>query len=369
MSFSATLLVDAFLTLVAMGLYGFGAYRAVGLRRILVAPAYRSLAIWTGVVGFLVLPYGANLLLKEAGAGSAGGLYQAFFVAFSLAGALSVFFWIDRAIKLGLSLDFFHRDIAYWQKGARYLTWGVLTLLVVLFFVAGLGYVEPFVFAVAGYSVAVLAVSTWRARDDMLLDFLRWVALVILGAMAASEFSVLVGLNFLQLVPGYFFYRAGGALSGSTYHFELSSFFEAPRDYVYSVYTDPSMLAKITRSYRSAGEAEKKQDGTEVVKVEANVLGMKVPMTLKRRYFPPGGMQEEVISKSGNGATRFAFVPEGEGTTVSASVDIEPKGALTKLFGGLGARAAQRQFEDDFKAGKAYCEANKPGHASTRGKV
>jgi hypothetical protein len=120
------------------------------------------------------------------------------------------------------------------------------------------------------------------------------------------------------------------------------------------------MLTKITKSYRTAKLQGKDADGRDLVEITADVLGIKLTGIIKRKYVPPDGMEEEAITDTGVGATRFTFTPENGGTRVRYSLDFEPKGAFTKLLGGFGANRVRKQFERDGATGKAYCEANKP---------
>lgn len=358
MSFSVFTVFDVAFLLLAAVVWASGGYKAFASRNILVVPAYRRLANAAAYVGIPGSIYLLALAWRDLGIGGSELNSNIVLVSLLVFAPLALG-TVDRTVTVGLSFDFFHRDIAHWQRGGRVLCFVVIGTGFVALYVANITY--GWILMVAGFSylTLVLAVSVFRAREDMLLDFIRWlVALVILGT-AANTLYLLTGSNVLYLAQAYFFYLLGASIYGNTYHFELSSFFQAPSGFVYKTYTDIGMLTKITRSYRTV-TLHTESDGRDVVDFETQILGVKVDGTLRRRHIFPKGLEEEVMSKWGAGATSFTFVPEEDGTRVTAEVDFEPKGTLAKILGGFTTRAIRRQFEADLAVGKAYCEANKP---------
>lgn len=359
MSSSILLATDTAAIVLTVVLDLLAAYRAIISRRLVTTPVYRNWALLTAAWGVLALPYEANLLRVELGV-ALTSFENAYLVpAIGLAGAVVGLALLDRTIRVGLNGDFFHRDILYWQRGGRIVTWTIIAIGLVGWQILNFA-PAFFVASLAIYPLVVLAISTFRARDEVMLDYIRWFGLTVLAAVVATSVDFFTGSNFLQLFVGFFFYRAAGALSGSTFHMNLTFHFKAPRDFVYSVYTNPEMLTKITRSYTSSNVEGKLMDGSDVVNVTFQVLGANIPGRLVRKYTPPGGMEEEVTSGSGEGATRFRFLEELGGTRIDVSIDFEPRGIMTKFFGGLGARQARSQFERDFAVGRAYCESNMP---------
>ena len=363
MSSSLALAADVLAILIASALDLLAAYKAIRSRKLMTSPAYRSWAALTAAFGVLGIPYYVNLIRIEAGIGFAGNLDSLLAGVISLAGAAVGLALLDKTIKVSLDLDFFHRDILYWQKGGRLVAWVAIgtaavasQLLQLLNYSAGLIITLPLI----AYPIVVLALGTARARDDVMLDYIRWFGLFFVGAVVATTFDFFTGSNFLQILVGFFFYRAAGSLSGSTFHFEVTGIIEAPRDFVFSVYTNPEMMTRITKSYLSVALQRKDPDGRDFVKAETEILGRRLGFTVVRKYLPPDRIEEEAISNLGVGAARFSFVPENEGTRLNISVDFEPRGALTKLFGGFGARRVRSQFEQDYATGKKYCEANRP---------
>lgn len=363
MSSSLLTLADSGLVLVGLGIILFGTYRAFASLKVLTEPSYRSLAVWTGVLGIILIPVEVNYVRQELGlAGSVTSAYEILgpIPVLAYAGVIVVFALLDRTIHLGLDLDFFHRDIFLWQKGGRWVVWPVAFVSVTVYSFVSSYYGLLGLYLAIIYAVVVLGVSVSRAHESAILDYIKWLVVTLVGSLGATAVATFTGLNFLQILQGYFFYRVAGSLSGSTYHSDLAFHISAPRDYVYSVYTDPEMLTKITTSYTSAKVEEKLPDGGDVVSITFRALGMNIAGKLVRRYSPPSGMEEDVTTPSGDGATQFRFLEEDGGTKVTVSIDFEPKGALTKFFGGLGARQARGQLKRDFATGKAYCEANRP---------
>jgi ligand-binding SRPBCC domain-containing protein len=359
-SFNLGLAADVAILLVATGMYGLAAYKAYASLNVLRDSAYRSLAILTAAWSILAIPYVLNLFRLDLGISSLPSFVSQFLVVISLAGAFVGFALLDRGIKVGLNLDFFHRDALLWQRGGRAVAWPVIVALVVAFFVFNYAQLLPIAAVLIAYPIAVVLTSTLRARSDAILDFVRWFGVSFATAAVATTVAAFIGYNFLQIFAAFFFYRAAGSLSGSTFHMEFSSLFDAPRDFVYSVYTNPDMLTKITKSYRTAKLQGKDAEGRDVVEITADVLGTELTGIIKRKYIPPDGMEEEAITDTGVGATRFTFTPENGDTRVRFSLDFEPRGALTKLLGGFGANRVRKQFERDGATGKAYCEANRP---------
>jgi hypothetical protein len=232
-SFSPGLAADVALLLVATGMYGLAAYKAYNSLIVLRDPAYRSLAILAAAWCILAIPYQLNLFRLDLGIGSLPSFVSQMLVVVSLAGLLVGLALLDRAIKVGLNLDFFHRDALLWQHGGRAVAWTVIVASAVAFFVFNYAQLLPVAAVLFGYPIAVVLMSTLRARSDAILDFVRWFGASYAAAVVASIVAAFIGYNFLQIFAAFFFYRAAGSLSGSTFHMEFSSLFDAPRDFVY----------------------------------------------------------------------------------------------------------------------------------------
>ena len=342
-----------------VGIVVFGAYKAFSSRKVLVDPSYRKWAVWTGILLILGILYEIDLARHELGLDLTGPTNQVF-AAVALAGALVSFALMDRTIRVSLGFDYFHRDVLLWRRGGREVWWTAAVFAVSSYLVFNFYYGWIITFAAVAYVLAVLLLSVVRAHEDVMLDYIRWFGVAFASALVSSTLAAYTGYNFLQVFVGYSFYRAAGSLSGSTFHFDVSRFISAPRDFVFSVYTNPEMMTKITKSYLSVTLQEKDSDGKDVVKAETEILGRRFSFNVLRKYIPPDGMEEEAVSDVGIGATRFTFIPENGGTRLNCSIDFEPKGALSKLLGGLGVRQIRRQFDRDFETGKKFCEANRP---------
>lgn len=346
--------------IVGIGIILFGAYKAFASRRVLVDPAYRSWAAWTGALLVLAIPYEANLVGQELGLDLGGPLSKAYVVAVAIGGALVGFALLDRTIRVSLSLDYFHRDILLWQQIGRLAAWAIAITGLLSYWILSFFYGIIIAIVALLYHLAVLLVSLRRAHESAILDYIRWWGVTLAGAVIAASFAIFTGYNFLQVFVAYSFYRTAGSLSGGTFHFDFSRTIDAPMDFVFSVYTNPEMLTRITKSYRSVSLQGKDADGRDVVRAESQILGRTFYFTVIRKYLPPNAMEEEAISDVGIGGTRFTFKDENGGTRLNCSLDFEPKGALSKLVRGLSTRQIRRQFDQDFETGKKYCETNRP---------
>lgn len=360
MSSSLPILADVSFVAVAVGIVILAAYKAFTSRKIMAESSYRNWATWTGFFAALGIPYEVNLALAELGVSFSNPAGSVYVIAVALAGAFVGVVLVDGIIRVTQGLDYFHRDVLLWRRGGWIPTWITFVIVLTVYWVFNITYLLFVALAVFLYPITVLIISITRAHESVMLDYIKWFGAVIVMAIVATTFEMFTGYNFLQVIFAFFLYRQAGSLSGGTYHQSVVRYFEAPRDYVYRVYTDPSMLTKITSSYKSASVRGKTAEGGDIVEVISEILGMKVIGTLVRNYTPPSGMEEEFISAFGNGGTRFTFLDEDGGTRIVVSVDIDPKGALAKLFGGFGARRARSQIEKDFNTGKIFCETTKP---------
>lgn len=141
--------------------------------------------------------------------------------------------------------------------------------------------------------------------------------------------------------------------------YETQVVIHAPRDFVFSQYADTNNLLKLTNAYKAV-RSVKKEGEWEVVEADVAAMGTTGTATVRRRYYPSDKIEEELRSNLATGIQTFIFSDVPEGTKLTMTARIAPKGALGKLLGPL-AKGRMKKFSDEQMAiGKRYIEENKP---------
>lgn len=215
-------------------LYGYIAYSAFAIGRVLSDGVYRRQALGLGVVTILIILLSVLSTIFPPGQTSTAP----FIAAFSLYYAVFVgtYYWIDASIHAARLTDPLLRDTLHWSK-LRVGFWAYDIVAYFVFLIAGLVFndtysnapdiivaliVFPAVIMVFSGAV-VLPVASYRSRDRVLRTNLGWFGVYALIALNA-EFGVLGFVftgptdvaNLEELVVlvagGYFLYRSVTAL-------------------------------------------------------------------------------------------------------------------------------------------------------------
>lgn len=221
------LLVDEISLVISLSFGGLSVYRALAARRAVVGTRFRNRSLWTSVVA----AYLAFLFLYELSldfgfrppyeGNYSGSLEAAFYyIALFGAGATMIWVWLDSAIGVALDLDFFHRDLLLWRRGARRAMWGILLIGVFLPILpfpllstdAAIGSALDGVllFVPLAYASAILVLGYTRVTDELLRGFTKWIGLMVAALLVAI---VVFPSNIPFVFVAYFLYRGASSLS------------------------------------------------------------------------------------------------------------------------------------------------------------
>jgi hypothetical protein len=198
------------------------AYRSFIIRRALASPAYRSRALWLGIIAFILIAYEILQILQEIytvwmGPITPSLLIQVVYLVLTVPTLIIIFTWIDSTIRVALDMDFFHRDAFHWKR-LRRLAWAT----VILGGFGGAASTNEAGFLIFGiiigiptiYSAAVLSAAGARVYDESMRKYLRWTRLLVVAlALETVTASVNFYLNFPLVAFSYCLYRAAGSLS------------------------------------------------------------------------------------------------------------------------------------------------------------
>lgn len=141
---------------------------------------------------------------------------------------------------------------------------------------------------------------------------------------------------------------------------EVRKTIKAPRDFVFSQLADPNGLVKLIKTYTAINSVRKVGD-VEVIEGKVEAMGRKGRATLRRKYFPPERIEEELDSPGMAEAKQtLTFSQTPEGTALVFVSDMTPKGTFAKLLGGLVAGRMKKIVNDNFEYAKKTLEAEKP---------
>ena len=218
---------------IVVAIFGYSAYWAFALRRVLMQHLYRRQASWVGWMAIyfvvistfltLALSFNVNLLPINI----LGGLLIS-------SGFIVLFFWIDSTIRVARRSDPLYRDSGRWSK-LRYL-WGIATIggaigaLVDSIF-SGFTTVAPFSGALL-FGAITLLLSAKRSGDPTLRMHLKWMGLCIFILWLGNQ---IIGPLFNIITDAYLVETIALALVG------LSA---------YSLYRSARSLAPIGRLSR-----------------------------------------------------------------------------------------------------------------------
>ncbi len=140
---------------------------------------------------------------------------------------------------------------------------------------------------------------------------------------------------------------------------EVSKVIEAPRDFVYTRLFDYESLPKASTIVTST-KILSKEGNVQVVEQEGKLLGRRFKAVVKATFSPPEKLVEE-FSGDATGTQVWTLTEVPQGTKVSLVSDINPKGFLARIFGGLASGPLQRVINEEAEALKRYIEAAKFG--------
>ena len=137
---------------------------------------------------------------------------------------------------------------------------------------------------------------------------------------------------------------------------EVHKVIRAPQEYVFGQLADPKGLVRLIKTYTAIRSVRKEGD-VEVVEGDVEAMGRKGLATVRRRYFPPERIEEELsmpgIAKASQTIT-FSTIPEG--TVVDFVSDMKLEGAFGKLLGGLAAGRVTKMIDGNFEDAKRILE-------------
>jgi hypothetical protein len=197
--------------LFASGVFVISGFRAFESKRVLASRAHRSRALWTFVLGILLIPFELTVILTlvyfggPTGLTSEGDLVLAFIVAFNIVGL----FFLDSTIQVARAMDFFHRDTLHWGR-TKVLVFGLFVVGMVgtLFAPFGGALFNILWVAAFGYCATVLIATSLRVRDRAIRTYTRWIGL----------FAVIVSLPFLYPGASPYPVLAGFAVGSLAYY-------------------------------------------------------------------------------------------------------------------------------------------------------
>ena len=204
------------------------------MRRGFIDPVYRSRALWSAVLMFVIILTNLNGFVSLPNDTISNLIGFSPFVAIVLVS----YVYVDRSVMVAVSTDFFHRNTLHWLQFRR-LGYGLLGatslitygLIIVapqyfvsgyptpahppLFVAIGLNQFFAVIIFVLGISALALGVASRRTSDRNLRKSIRllgyalgsFVATIFITSVSTSDAASIVG-NILSLIATYFLYRS-----------------------------------------------------------------------------------------------------------------------------------------------------------------
>jgi hypothetical protein len=220
-----------------VGVFAYGAYWALEIRKALISPLYRRQALWVGAIAiylaafFLSIGLGQTLGVKSFGDTQASRVAVG---AFIYIGAVMFFVWIDSTIRIARRSDPLRRNTLKWGLLRWFFGFFVIigTFLALLFNAAqALDFAQATplygpIGAILLFGAIALLKSGRRSADPVLKTHLKWFGLFagFLWATSGAEGTtvwraasndplVRVVSYLLFAIAAYFLYRSARSLA------------------------------------------------------------------------------------------------------------------------------------------------------------
>ncbi len=142
-------------------------------------------------------------------------------------------------------------------------------------------------------------------------------------------------------------------------HVEVSKVIDAPREFVFSRLFDYESLPKAS-TIVSSTKVLSKEGNVQMVEEEGKLLGRKFKAIVKASFYPSEKLVEE-FSGDATGTQIWTLTEVPQGTRITLISDINPRGFLARIFGGIASGPLQRVINEEAEALKRYVEAAKFG--------
>lgn len=139
---------------------------------------------------------------------------------------------------------------------------------------------------------------------------------------------------------------------------EVAVVIKAPRDYVYSKYADPNNWPRLSPSIKSVRNV-RKEEGEEVAEQDVEAMGRTWKETVRRKYFPMERIEERFESDVVTGTGTFAFADVPDGTRLTSTANVTPRGTLARLLGSLAGGRMRKIAQEQLELGAKWAEGNR----------